>query len=125
MIGYTTTNGDAEIRPVLPGGPRAFSGGGALVAADRPGAAARPQALHGSDARPARDRHEHPRRAAEGTRGLRRDPEADAAAPGRVDRLRADRLRVRAEGGAVRAGPLGRAHDRPAPAGRRALPGVG
>src|SRR6188472_2938351 len=50
------------LRPgaVLPDGPCAVAGRRALVAADRPRAAARAAALHGSREGPARDRHEHP-----------------------------------------------------------------
>src|SRR5207253_1121000 len=94
---------DAEIRAVLSRGPRALLRRGAVVAADRPRAVARPEALHGSEPRPARDRHEHPRRAAARARGLRDRPEADAPAARGIDRLRADGARRRAEGDGLRA----------------------
>ena len=50
--------------------------------------------------------------------------EADAAAAGRLPRLRAHRLRPRAEVGHPRAGGLGRAVTRSADRRRRALPGL-
>src|SRR5438128_589535 len=96
-----TTNGVQEIRPVLPDGPRSVAGRRAVVPADRPGAPARPEALHRSHPRPARDRHEHPRRAAARPRGVRRHPEAQAAAARAGDGVRAHGVRLRPERGAL------------------------
>ena len=59
------------LRPVLPDRARARARRRALVAARRPRAAARPAALHRPGGEPAGDRHEHPRLAAQGSRGLR------------------------------------------------------
>src|SRR3954447_881831 len=67
------------LRPgaVLPHGPCAVAGGRALVAPDRPRAAARASPLHGSREGAARDRHEHPGGPAEGSRDVRRGREEE------------------------------------------------
>src|SRR6266508_2408580 len=109
------------LRPVLPGRSCPRARRRAVDAARRARADERAEALHRPRRAPPRDRHEHPGGAASRSRGVRRHCEADAAAAGRLARLRAHRLRARASARDAGAGALGRAFTRASHRRRRAL----